>query len=226
MADFSENISNFRASIGLSRAAFGEALGVKPDKIKHIETGFQRADHEFLASLREKFGVDLNEMINGNVSGLASRAQSEGAIFSHASTAFTPIPQYKIEASAGHGSLVQDKAHDSTYAYSRAFLERRGLKPDKLAVISVRGDSMAPDLYDGDKILVDCASVDPGQIKDGQIYVVTVDGALYVKRIQHLPQHRLVLSSSNPVYQPIVVEAADMNSVRLIGRVVSSSHEW
>lgn len=139
---------------------------------------------------------------------------------------FVPIAHFTAEASAGHGSIVQDETHDSTYAYSRAFLTRRGLKPENLAVISVKGDSMVPDLYDGDKVLVDCASTDTDQIRDGQIYVVSIDELLYVKRIQRLPQDRLMLASSNPSYQPIIVEASDMGSVRIIGRVVSSSHEW
>ena len=205
----------------MSRAAFAEALGTNADKIKNVETGKQRVDHEILAALRQVFTVDLNELVAGDLGGGQSLPVTPGA-----TAEFVPVAHFTAEASAGHGSLVQDEVHDSTYAYSRAFLERRGLKPDNLAVITVRGDSMSPDLHDKDKILIDCASIDPSQIRDGQIHVVSFGGALYVKRIQRLPQDRLMLASSNPSYPPIIVDAADMGSVRIIGRVVSSSHEW
>lgn len=221
MIDVGSNISALRMSMGLTRAAFADALGTNQDKIKNIETGRQRADHEILAMLRQVYAVDLNHLVGapageGQILPKSPQPQAE----------FIPIAHFTAAASAGHGSLVQDETPDTTYAYSRAFLERRGLKPDQLAVISVKGDSMVPDLYEGDKILVDCATVDPDQIIDGQIYVVTLDDMLYVKRIQHVPKRRLVLSSSNPVYQPITVESGDTDSVRIIGRVVSSSHEW
>lgn len=220
MTDIGGNILSLRTSKGLSRAAFAEALGTNQDKIKNVETGKQRVDHELLAALRQVFAVDLNELVSGDI--------SEGQHLPRPTAApeFVPVAHFTAEASAGHGSLVQDEAHDSTYAYSRAFLERRGLKPDKLAVITVRGDSMIPDLHDKDKILIDCAGIDPEQLSVDHIYVVNFGGALYVKRIQRLPQERLMLASSNPSYPPIIVEAADMGSVRIIGRVVSSSHEW
>ncbi|MFV0410502.1 MAG: helix-turn-helix transcriptional regulator, partial [Paracoccus sp. (in: a-proteobacteria)] len=72
----------------------------------------------------------------------------------------------------------------------------------------------------------DCAEVELDRIKDGQIFVVNFGGALFVKRIQFLPGDGLMLTSSNSGYEPITVSGADRDSVRIIGRVVSSSHEW
>ncbi len=205
----------------MSRAAFAQALGTHSDKIKNVETGKQRVDHEILAALRQVFAVDLDELVSGG-SGNGQSLPNPTPI----STEFVPVAHFTAQASAGHGSLVQDEVHDSTYAYSRAFLTRRGLKPENLAVLTVRGESMIPDLHDKDKILINCVLTEFGDIEDGAIYAVTVDGSLYVKRIQRLPGQRLMLVSSNPAYQPITVEGADMGSVRIIGPVITSSREW
>lgn len=227
MSDFGENISTLRASLGLSRAAFGDALGVKADKVKHIETGFQRADHEFLAALRAKFGVDLNAIIDGGAdTAILPDSKQDEEIVSLPVPDFIPVTRFTVEASAGHGSLVQDETGSGTYAYNRAFLDRRGLRPENLAVISVKGDSMEPDLSDGDLILIDRAEAQPDAIKEGRIYVVNFDGDLYVKRIQRAPGRRLMLVSSNPVYHPVMVDEGQMDGVKIIGRVVNSTHEW
>ena len=201
--------------LGLSRAAFGEALGVKADKVKHIETGFQRADHEFLAALRAVYGVDLNTLFS-------PRTDMEN-IAHTATPEFIPIPRYTVEASAGHGALVQEEEGSGYYAFNRKFLERRGLKPDMLSVISVRGDSMEPDLRSGDLILLNRADIEP---VDGKIYAVRFDCDLFVKRIQRLPGNGLMLVSSNPTYQPITVDAGTLGDIQIIGRVVNSTHEW
>ena len=120
--------------------------------------------------------------------------------------------------------MRKDGGEGSGYhAFSRKFLERRGLKPDMLSVISIKGDSMEPDLRDGDLILLNCADIEP---VDGKIYAARFDCDLFVKRIQRLPGHGLMLVSSNPTYQPITVDAGTRGDIQIIGRVVNSTHEW
>ena len=142
--------------------------------------------------------------------------QSKGA-------AFVPIPRYAVEASAGHGALVQEEDGSGYYAFNRKFLERRGLKPNNLAVISVTGDSMEPDLRDGDLILLDMAQTAP---RDRRIYAVRYNADLFVKRVMELPGNRIQLLSLNPHYPPITVGADDLDGIQIIGRVVNSTHEW
>lgn len=220
----SDRIREAASINNMSLKEFSERIGVSYRTVQNYVAGERGVGAEFLTAVSEQMGVSATWILTGLGAPLIRDATSSNP--QPNDSRFVPVAHFTAEASAGHGSLVQDEAHDSTYAYSRAFLERRRLKPNNLAVISVRGDSMTPDLHDGDKILVDCAPVDPARIEDGQIHVVSVDGALYVKRILHVPGKRLMLASSNPAYPPITVEAADMNNVRLIGRVVSSSHEW
>ncbi len=207
----------------MSRAAFGEALGVKADKVKHIETGFQRADHQFLAALRSVFGADLNAIVGTDKAMPRSVEGQNLANVAPPPNDFVLISRYAVEASAGHGALVHDEEGSGYYAYNRKFLERRGLKPESLAVISVKGDSMEPELYDGDLILLDTAQTTP---RDSRIYALRYNADLFVKRVMELPGNRIQLLSSNPHYPPITVDASDLDGVQIIGRVVNSTHEW
>lgn len=80
-----------------------------------------------------------------------------------------------------------------TYAFNQKWLNKRGLKPDPLSIISVRGDSMEPDL-NGDLVLIDLVNTD---LADGKIYAVQYSGSLFVKRIQYVPGDLVRLVSRN-----------------------------
>lgn len=135
---------------------------------------------------------------------------------------FIPIPRHAVEASAEQGAPVQDEEGSGHYAFTRKFLKRRGLTPKRLSVITAKGDSMEPDLHDGDLILLARADAEPA---DGKIHAVRFDSDLFVKRIQRPPGYGLMLISSNPGYQPITVDAAALGAIRIIGHVVNSTRE-
>ncbi|MDO5643631.1 MAG: S24 family peptidase [Paracoccus sp. (in: a-proteobacteria)] len=213
---------------GLNIKDFAESLDVSKRTLENYLAGINLPSGRFLTDISEKMGASPSWILTGLGSKYINGDHQNVRDAQHSSDAsqFVPVTRFTVEASAGHGSLVQDEQGSGTYAYNRAFLERRGLKPNNLAVISVRGDSMAPDLHDGDLILIDRADATPDAIREGRIYVVNFDGDLYVKRIQRAPGKRLMLVSSNPAYQSVTVEGADMEGLKIIGRVVNSTHEW
>lgn len=215
-----DRIREAAASKGLSLKDFSDAIGISYRTVQNYVAGERTVGSEFLIAAAERLGVSSTWILTGL--GASSVAEKH----SNDDTQFALVTRFTVEASAGHGSLVQDETGSGTYAYNKAFLDRRGLKPDNLAVIAVKGDSMVPDLHDGDLILIDRAETQPETIKEGHIYAVNFDGDLFVKRIQRAPGKRLMLVSSNPVYQPVTVEEGQMDGVKIIGRVVNSTHEW
>ncbi|TNJ40502.1 S24 family peptidase [Phaeobacter sp. B1627] len=136
---------------------------------------------------------------------------------------FIKVPRFEVEASAGNGSEVPSEAGTQAYAFNRKWLDKRGLKPNTLSVISVRGDSMEPDLNDGDLVLIDLANTD---LADGKIYAVQYSGNLFVKRVQYIPGDTVRLVSRNAQYAPIEIKTPEADGVRVVGRVVASMHEW
>jgi phage repressor protein C with HTH and peptisase S24 domain len=126
------------------------------------------------------------------------------------------IPRLPLRASAGPGAAVAGERAVGSFRFSPHWLRDQGLQADRLSAISVSGDSMEPTLRDGDEILVDHALK---ALRDG-IYVVRLDGALLVKRLDTRRADRIILLSDNRNYPEI---ACDPTSLDVIGRVVWKS---
>lgn len=135
------------------------------------------------------------------------------------SEAFALVPLYDVRAAAGHGALAEDRPAAEHRAFSRVWLSREvGVPPSRLRIITVAGDSMVPELFDGDEVMIDTGDIET--LREG-IYVFFLDGHIYVKRLA-LEATTLVIRSSNPAAgspQPLdLLRAAD--SFRLIARLV------
>lgn len=199
---------------------FSKFLEVSERTIQNYLAGVSLPNGRSLTDLAEKIGASPAWILVGmGPKYLTGNHQN----LHHPIPDFVPIPRYVVEASAGYRAAVHDEGCSGYYAFNRKFLERRGLKPNDLSVIAVKGDSMEPDLSEGDLILLDRAQT---ELCDGYVYVVRFNDDLFVKRVQKLPGNRIQLLSSNPLYPPITVEGADHTGIQIIGRVVNSTHEW
>ncbi|WP_425641826.1 S24 family peptidase [Marinomonas gallaica] len=61
-------------------------------------------------------------------------------------------------------------------------------------------------------------------INDGGIYVINYDGELFVKRVQKQLNGTVAITSDNKNYGDIVIASADLNTLKIIGRVIWSGH--
>ena len=120
--------------------------------------------------------------------------------------------------SAGVGSLQTEADVLDYFAFRSDWLCRKG-NPDKMVLMKVYGDSMEPEICHGDMALIDQSKQ---QIYPHTIYAVGVNEEIYIKQIETLPGHRMLLRSLNERYEPIEVDLrGDMaESVRIIGKVI------
>lgn len=132
------------------------------------------------------------------------------------------VAKVKARLCAGDGRLEVSNESPAGHAFRADWLCRKG-SPAQMALMDMVGDSMAPDIRDGDLVLIDQGKTD---VIPGAIYAVGVDDAVCIRRLDVLPG-RLVLSSANPAYAPIEVrrESREMASIRVIGRVLWWCHE-
>lgn len=132
--------------------------------------------------------------------------------------ALIPVQRADVFASAGPGALVDTERKRPYFGFDQQWLRRlTASAPDRLEVIRVEGDSMAPTLNAGDDILVDLG--DAGErLRDG-IYVLRVDGTLLVKRLAiHPVGRRVTVQSDNPAYSDL--PDCGLDEIRCIGRVI------
>lgn len=210
--DKSMNLKEFCSYVGVSYRTIQNYLAEKSSPNAQV-----------LELLNAKVGVSANWLIFGIEPKYVDAECESTKNGAHEDSEFVQIRRHQVEASAGNGSEVASEDAAQSYAFNRKWLGKRGLKPDTLSVISVRGDSMEPDLNDGDLVLIDLANTD---LSDGKIYAVQYSGNLFVKRIQYVPGDTVRLVSRNAQYAPIEIKTPEADGVRVVGRVVASMHEW
>lgn len=133
------------------------------------------------------------------------------------------VPKVRARLCAGTGSLETEGEVIGLYAFKREFLKRKG-HPKKMVLMDVVGDSMEPEIFSGDTVLIDESQ---REIISGGLFAVGIDSAVLVKYVDALPG-KLSFRSRNERYNPIEVDmAGDLaNMVRIIGRVVWSCREY
>ena len=132
---------------------------------------------------------------------------------------FVFIPHYGVQAAVGQGYLVEEETPRFSVAFRRYWIENYITRDiQKLSVISVRGDSMAGVLNDGDTILINHSHTVP---RDG-LYVLRINNNLLVKRLQLMPAGMINVISANEAYPTFEINLNNMtDDVAIIGRV-----EW
>ncbi|MES2157155.1 MAG: S24 family peptidase [Pseudomonadota bacterium] len=200
------------AERGENYADLSRLIGRNPAYIQQfIKRGTPRKlDEEDRRVLARYFGV-AEQALGGGVVPLANIARTRGI------PAVVAVPRLSLGASAGNGSLDEDERAAGAMAFDAHWLRHLGVRPQRVSIIRVDGESMAPTLSDGDDIMVDHDD-DATRLRDG-VYVLRLDGVLMVKRIAMGPlRGRFSVVSDNPHYP----DWADIDPllVDIVGRVV------
>ncbi|BAV64735.1 S24 family peptidase [Sphingobium cloacae] len=171
----------------------------------------RKLDEEDRRVLARYFGVP-EDVLGGRVpavSGASSRSRSIPAIVA--------VPRLALGASAGSGTLDDDERAAGVMAFDASWLRHIGVRPQRVSIIRVDGESMAPTLSDGDEIMVDH---DDGaeRLRDG-VYVLRLDGVLMVKRVALGMRRNAISVLSDNAHYPGWIDI-DPALVDIVGRVV------
>lgn len=130
---------------------------------------------------------------------------------------FLYVPQLNVTTSAGNGHPVDQEIEVGKFAFRRTWIQRKGLTPSKLRVITSTGHSMEPTVRDGDILLVDTS--EQYRLTEG-IYVIDYGGESRCKRLMPLFNGGVKICSDNPDYPPEEVSPGQVDQVRVVGRVI------
>ena len=148
-----------------------------------------------LRLLARHFGVD--EAVLGGATDPESR--------------LVPVPFLAVRASAGQG-IAADETLIRTEPFAPALLRELGVAPANASLVTAAGDSMAPGIVGGDRLLVDRGDARLGA--DG-VFVFRREDMLSVKRLARV-NGDVRVASDNPDYPTVSVPAAELT---VIGRV-------
>jgi len=137
-------------------------------------------------------------------------------------TSFALIPRYEVNLSAGPGLVPAQEEIEERLAFSKAWLSRQRISPDKAGLVRVRGDSMAPTLPDGTLALVNTAEA---RVEREGVYAFSRDGEAYVKRLVPVAigpggqPTSIVIISDGGTFAPEFLTGPQLNELRIVGRV-------
>ena len=114
------------------------------------------------------------------------------------------IPFYETPVSAGVGSWLSDDTPTEWIT-----LPRNDTTESADMILEIRGDSMQPRFYNGDKVLVKSSE----SIMEGEIGVFVLNGESFIKKMG-----KGCLISLNPSYEPIKIGSFD--DIHCVGRVI------
>lgn len=193
-----------RIQSGFSQKEVAEKLGIVPSTVSKWESGTAIPDQSLLPKLADFFGVTVDFLLGRSDSPI-SIVQSDNVIC---------LPIIGSVRAGADGNIISEDTGDTRIVPS-AMLHGH---PEEYFVLRVRGDSMYPEIIDGDCVLVRKTS----SVDSGTMAVVLYDGELAtVKWVKYVNGEDWVdLIPNNPTHPPIHIAGADLQECRILGEVV------
>jgi SOS-response transcriptional repressor LexA len=191
---------------GLSKKDFAGSLGMSKTHGFRVAAGQLKPSREVLERLSSIYNINLNWFLTGKgPSGLESDT--------------VEIELLEQEAAAGQGMAVEDYPEKRYFQVPRSLIAPH--RPERLQAVYVAGDSMTGEkINDGD-----IAIFHPGLTGGNGIYVVAIGNSLVVKRVDFDTSNQtIVLISANLAYAPRRFSGAELEGIRVAGRVVACVH--
>ena len=183
----------------IRQSLLAEALGITRQTVSN------RIKNESEVTVREL--TRLEDFFNIKILGDKSSQKNENLV---------EIDYYNdVFASCGTGSIVFS---DEKIKVALSTLLIEGFSKNKLySVINASGNSMAPTIDNGDKLIVEHWS--GNQIQDNKIYVFCFNNEFFVKRLSKNIDE-IIIKSDNPDYRTRTIGRKTANDLTLIGKIV------
>ena len=217
---FSQTLARLmRALDAASEAELARALGITPQSVSGARKRGE-VPPAWIQTCAAQTGVNAHWLFFGSgPMRLPEAAEGElPSMQEDCDTELITVPLAEARLSAGTGSLeVSSNSNEGGYAFRSDFLRRKG-NPRRMVLMRVSGDSMVPEIFDNDLVLLDRGQT---EISPGRLYAVGFEDAIYIKRIDKLPG-KIILHSVNPAYPPLSLDLPGL-SAACSGPVVNTA---
>lgn len=195
-SEFSRNLKRLLYERQLLQVDVAKRLGITKQTVSMWCAGQSMPRGETMTQLLQMLGVSLDEL-----TGASQTAPAKGSVLRVPILGRIPagVPLEMIEDVQGY--------------------EEISWRPGEFFGLRVRGSSMAPDIRDGDLVIIKKQE----DVESGQIAAVSIGGEdATLKKVQKVDGH-VVLLPLNPAYEPMFFPAS---SVRILGLLVESKRVW
>lgn len=206
-------LRELRNKKGLTYDDVGNYLGFKGGSYyRKMENGERDIKLNVLLKLAELYNVSLAYLLG---------ADDREIILPENSVPVNPdgiklIPVYGSIAAGMPITAVEERGQYMPFDTNLAKIDKRDVKD--YFYLRVKGDSMEPNIIEGDVVLVRRQSI----VDNGQIAVVICNREDATCKRVTIAGEKLVLQSDNPKYKPMVLNASDCF---IIGKVISHTRK-
>lgn len=210
MTTLGERIEKEMDRKGLKRKDIAEALNISTMAVGDLINNKTKKPR-YLVEIADVLGVDVKWLQTGEGSPNTSLALDE----EHQESIVIDV--LDVEASAGNGSTgdLVEVVSKLYYVPDQFNLYFRGMNPESIRVINIRGDSMSPTFASGDMIFVD---INITTFDGDGVYVFTYKDHLYVKRLQ-MAGDALIVISDNSTYKEWRITEENFEQLYIHGKV-------
>lgn len=192
---------------GISPNALAKELSISSGAVTAWKNG-RVPHHTTLLKIAEYFGVTVDYLLgNSDTPTPDTEVESNAVILDPEKTRMIPVFE---SVSAGFGVIAQDLILE----YMPLYIPSDSEAKDTIC-IKVKGDSMSPEIEDGDVIQVYKTS----DVENGSIAVVLVDGDEALVKKVHFGMASAELRSINPAYPPITFSGESLSRIQIVGAV-------
>jgi len=201
-----QRLSEARKSLGLSLAAFAAPLGRSHQAVHDWEKGNAPILPMTAEAIERHHHISKSWLLDGAGDMFVKFSESDQIT----------VPVLAPKPRAGKGKTLDDYVGgEGGMSFDGRWLRSVfGVAPENLCLMQVDGDSMAPTLAPNEMVFVDGLGGLP-EYRDG-VWVLRLDGHLFIKRVQLLASGKYHVSCDNPAYRPLEMD----DTSRLLGRVV------
>jgi phage repressor protein C with HTH and peptisase S24 domain len=195
-----DRIKLARAKREISRPDLARATGIPYPTLAGIENSDQDSSTQ-LHNIARALRVPVDWLASG-------KGSMDGDVEPTPDNDWADILGVRQAAALGDGTEPDEYAETHKLKFRTASLARKRLKPEQLAVIYGKGDSMYPTIKDGDAILIDLSDKEP---KDDCVFVITMGRDLMAKRLVKLGNQWFIDSDNkaDPKWKkPVAIDEA------------------
>lgn len=190
-----EKLREIRQARGMTQQEVAKKLGITRQAYSNYETGIREPEYATLCTMADLFHCPVSGLM-----GYAGSYENTGAripILGTVKGGFNRMAQQEFD-----GYEVAEVAN-----------------PDEYFFLRVTGDSMAPQIQEGDLALIHSQD----RLESGEVGVVLLeDDEATIKRVV-FSGRSIILQPFNNAYTPVVIHGGEC---RILGRVVRTIREW
>ncbi len=196
---FGEKLRSLRKERNMTQVDLAKALGLDKSSIAKYESAGIIPSVETLQKIAAFFNVSIDYLLNAQLYDINNIVNVEII-----------------------GTVVAGRDGIATYEFLGVSQAININDKEEYKYLKVRGDSMSPQIMEGDLALVRLQS----DVDSGDLAVVIIDGEEgVIKKIQKT-ENSISLISFNPMYETRVFVGKDMAKIRIFGKVVKVERSY